>query len=479
MTNLPVYLPAMPEIFLSVSILLILVIGAFYKGKRVFHVTTVLSIISLITTAGIVLWHTPLGDAFYGQFRMDDFAVFAKVLTIVASVICLLAGVHYQVERKMTAFEYPILISLAVLGMMVMISANSLLTLYMGLELQSLSLYVLAAFRRDTAKSAEAGLKYFVLGALASGLLLYGCSLIYGFTGTLDFAVIKNILSFKIGTSPAVVFGLVFVMAGLLFKLSAVPFHMWTPDVYEGAPTPVTLFFATAPKVAGFALLLRVLYQPFHHIILEWEQVIVFVSAISMLLGALAGIAQTKIKRLIAYSSIGHVGYALMGLIIGTADGVAAVLLYVFIYVIANIGFFSCLLYLRRDNMILENISDFAGLKKSHPVVAFFILILMLSMAGIPPLAGFISKLIIFKCIIDAGFFKLAIIGVVSSVIAAFYYLRIIKIMYFDEGNDDVVSVRSSSLQLVMFCTVFLIGTLVVYIQPVLEWAAVAGKSLL
>jgi NADH-quinone oxidoreductase subunit N len=335
----------------------------------------------------------------------------------------------------MARFEYPILVMLASVGMMMMISANDLISLYVGLELQSLSLYVVAAIDRDSARSSEAGLKYFVLGALSSGMLLYGASLVYGFTGTTTFPEIAAALNAS-GSSLGLVFGLVFIIAGLAFKVSAVPFHMWTPDVYEGAPTPVTAFFAAAPKIAAMALFVRVMISPFAAVVQDWQQILVFVSIASMVLGAFAAIGQNNIKRLLAYSSIGHMGFALVGLASGSQEGAQGVIVYMMIYLISTLGVFACVLAMRRKGQHLEQISDLAGLAHNNKALAFVFAMLMFSLAGIPPLAGFFGKYFVFLAAVKSGLYALAIIGVVASVVGAYYYLRIVKIIYFDEPAE-------------------------------------------
>ena len=351
---------------------------------------------------------------------------------------------QYIKDNKIDQFEYPILIMSAILGMFVMVSSNNLIGLYLGIELQSLSLYVLASLNRDSVKSTEAGVKYFVLGALSSGLLLYGCSLIYGFTGSTNYYIIaENFDSRNLG----LLFGLVFILIGLAFKISAVPFHMWTPDVYEGAPTSVTAFFALAPKVAGFGAIIRILYVAFGNVFVEWQIILIFISVASMILGAVAAIGQTNIKRLMAYSSISHMGYGLAGLATGIDEGVSASILYIFLYVVMNIGSFVCILIMKRKNIYFENIRDLSGLSKNHPVIAFSFTVFLFSLAGIPPLAGFFAKFYIFMAVIKAELFALAVIGLVTSVISAFYYLKIIKIIYFDPEQEKFDSITSKGIK--------------------------------
>ena len=372
-------------------------------------------------------------------------------------------------------FEFPILVALSTLGMLLMISAGDLIALYLGLELSSLALYVVASFNRDSVKSTEAGLKYFVLGALSSGMLLYGASLVYGMTGSVSFSGIASVL--KDGTSLGVIFGLVFILAGLAFKISAVPFHMWTPDVYEGAPTPVTAFFAAAPKIAAMALLVRVVEQAFPHITGQWQQIIVFIAIASMGLGAFAAIGQQNIKRLLAYSSIGHVGFALVGLSAGTAGGVEGVAIYMAIYLVTTLGTFGCVLAMRREGGYVEDIDDLAGLSKTHPMMAFILAMLMFSLAGIPPLAGFFAKWYVFVAAVEAKLYALAVIGVVTSVVGAYYYLRIVKIMYFDEAKAPFLPM-SAAIRLVVGVSGVFVLAFWLYPAPLVTRAVAAAQSL-
>jgi NADH-quinone oxidoreductase subunit N len=373
---------------------------------------------------------------FHDSFIVDGFARFMKILTLFGAAIALILSSSFLKTERLNKFEYPVLILLATLGMLVMISANDLIALYMGLELQALSLYVIAAFNRDSARSSEAGLKYFVLGALSSGMLLYGASLVYGFSGSVAYAdIAKAATGDEIGLG--LLFGLVFLIAGLAFKVSAVPFHMWTPDVYEGSPTPVTAFFAAAPKVAAMAVFVRVMHDGFGSAVGQWQQVIVFISIASMVLGAFAAIGQENIKRLLAYSSIGHMGYALVGLAAGTQSGVRGIAIYMAIYLVMTLGAFACVIYMRRRGTAVERISDLSGLARNDPMMAFVLAMLMFSLAGIPPLAGFFGKYFVFLAAIEAQMFTLAVIGVLASVVSAFYYLRVVKVMYFDEPVDQ------------------------------------------
>jgi NADH-quinone oxidoreductase subunit N len=388
------------------------------------------------------------------------------------------------IEREnMSRFEFPVLMLFATVGMLMMVSANDLISLYIGLELQSLSLYVIAAFRRDTLRSTEAGLKYFVLGALSSGMLLYGSSMVYGFAGTTNFATLAEILqqAAQAGEAPSVglIVGVVFVMAGLAFKVGGVPFHMWTPDVYEGAPTPVTAFFASAPKIAAMALFARVLMGPFEQLVDQWQQVVVAISLLSMVLGALAAISQTNIKRLMAYSSIGHVGYALIGLAAGTEAGVRGLAVYMAIYLFMNLGTFAVILCMRQKDRMVENIDDLRGLSRTHPMMALAMGIFMFSMAGIPPLAGFFSKLYVFLAAIEAELYTLAVVGVLSSVVGAFYYLRIVKLMYFDEPAESFDQPFGREMSLIMGGAGVITLLFFVFPSPIVSGAEAAAAALL
>ncbi len=426
--------PAMPEIFMAVAAMALLMFGAFRKNGNSF-LSTVLAIAVMGVTA-VLLLVGETGTGFGKLFIADSFAVFAKILVLIGSATTLGMARGFMEREECYRFEYPVLVLLATLGMMMMISAGNFMSLYLGLELQSLSLYVLAAYQRDSVRATEAGVKYYILGALASGLLLYGISLVYGFAGTVDFATLAATVSTPTGMHLGVVVGMVFILAGLAFKIAAVPFHMWTPDVYEGAPTPITAFFSIAPKVAAMALLVRVMVGPFGGMTDQWRQVIVFISILSMVLGALAAIPQSNIKRLMAYSSIGHVGYLLIGVAAGNTIGIQGVLFYLAVYLFMNVGTFAVILSMRQKGRMVEGITDLAGLSKTNPLMAGALAIFMFSMAGIPPMAGFWGKFYIFKAAIDSGMIALAVIGVLTSVIGAYYYLRIIKIMYFDESSD-------------------------------------------
>jgi NADH-quinone oxidoreductase subunit N len=432
----PDFLAVLPEFFTACAAMALLILGAF-QGDKAAREVAWLAVLALVIAMALVA--APLYShgvarrvSLYGMFVTDGFGAFSKLLVLAGSALTLVIAMRYNEHEKIARPEYPVLVLLATTGMMMMISANDLISLYVGLELQSLSLYVVAAFQRDTLRSTEAGLKYFVLGALASGMLLYGASMVYGFAGTTNFDVLAKSLSGG-AASIGLVIGIVLIAAGLAFKVSAVPFHMWTPDVYEGAPTPVTAFFAVAPKIAALALFIRVMVGPFGGLVVEWRQVIWFISVASMLLGSFAAINQSNIKRLMAYSSIGHVGYALIGLAAGTAIGVRGILVYLAIYLFMNVGTFAVILCMRRQGKLVEGIADLAGLSRTEPALALALGIFMFSMAGIPPLAGFFAKIYVFIAAINAGLNVLAVIGVLTSVVGAYYYLRIVKIMYFDE----------------------------------------------
>jgi NADH-quinone oxidoreductase subunit N len=467
-------LPVLPELVLAVGAMALLMIGA-YRGVEATRLVTALSVCLLILT-GVLELLLPAGKVttFGDSFIVDDFARFLKVLALIGSVATLVLSAEYLADSSRRIFEYSILVLLSTLGMMVLISAGDLIMLYLGLELMSLALYVVAASNRDNAKSTEAGLKYFVLGALSSGMLLYGASLIYGFTGTVSFAGVAATV--KTG-SVGIVFGLVFLLAGLCFKISAVPFHMWTPDVYEGAPTPVTAFFASAPKVAALAVFARVALTAFPGIVPQWQQIVVFVAIASMALGSFAAIGQQNIKRLMAYSSIGHMGFALVGLAAGTAEGVQGVLVYIAIYVAMTLGSFAVILTMKRNGQHFENISDFAGLSRTNPLLAFFFAMLLFSLAGIPPLAGFFAKFYVFIAAIKAGLFTLSVVGVLTSVVGAYYYLLIVKVMYFDEPLPQVDPMRMELRTVLAVAGLFNI-LFFVYPGPLVSVASSAAKSL-
>jgi NADH-quinone oxidoreductase subunit N len=473
MNGLENWTVVVPELFLACAAMALLLFGVFRKDNAA---TTVawLAVATLVVTAVLVIG-APQGTAMGAQFRSTDFGVFMKVLILAGSALAIIMSRSYMERENVWRFEYSVLILLATLGMMAMVSANDLIALYLGLELQSLALYVIAAFQRDTVRSTEAGLKYFVLGALSSGMLLYGASLVYGFAGTTSFPGLATVFNSGEASVGAVV-GLVFVIAGLAFKVSAVPFHMWTPDVYEGAPTPVTALFSVAPKLAAIALFVSVMVGPFRDLLQQWQQVVVLVSIASMLLGAFAAIGQHNIKRLMAYSSIGHVGYILLGLAAGTEDGVRGILVYVAIYMVMNLGTFAVILSMRRHNVMVEEISDLAGLSRSQPLMALALAVFMFSMAGIPPLAGFFGKLYIFMPAIDAGLVIPAIIGVVSSVVSAYYYLRIIKIAYFDQPSENFDRPLGRDMAIVMGGSAILLSVFLVFISPVVSAAGSAAS---
>ncbi|MCG8490237.1 MAG: NADH-quinone oxidoreductase subunit NuoN [Sneathiellales bacterium] len=469
---------ALPEIFLAVASMVLLMLGVF-KGKGATGMVSWLAVGSILFAALLVLMGSGNSETtFNGLFKTDAFGSFMKVLALCASALAIIMSMDFNSREKIDRFEFPVLIVIATLGMMVMISANDLMSLYMGIELMSLSLYVTAAFRRDSLRATEAGLKYFVLGALSSGMLLYGCSLIYGFSGTTQFELIAaSLAEGGAGANVGLLVGIVFLIAGLAFKVSAVPFHMWTPDVYEGVPTPVTAFFAAAPKVAGMALFIRAFIEPFGDMVGQWQQVIVFVSIASMVLGAFAAINQKNIKRLMAYSSIGHIGYALVGLAAGSEEGIKGILVYLTIYVIMNIGTFAIILSMRQKDGMVEDISELAGLGKSRPMMALLLMIFMFSLAGIPPLAGFFGKFYVFMAAINAELYALAIIGLLSSVVGAFYYIRIVKIMYFDDEKEGFVP-QNKTMTLIMGVSGAFTVLFFVYPAPLLETAAAAAGVL-
>lgn len=464
----------LPEALLAVSTIVLILVGA-VRGEGAANLITGLAI-AVLAAAGVLVLIGPGGEtvAFNGSLVIDPFGRFMKAVAIFGATIALIMSVDWQSREKVARFEYAVLFVIATLGMCMLVSAGDLIALYLGLELMSFSLYVLAAINRDSVRSTEAGLKYFVLGSLSSGMLLYGSSLVYGFTGSVNFETIATVVK---EPSIGLIFGLVFVLAGLCFKISAVPFHMWTPDVYEGAPTPVTTFFATAPKVAGMAIFIRVVMEAFPHVAHQWQQIVAFVSIASMVLGAFAAIGQRNIKRLLAYSSIGHMGFALVGLAAGTAEGVRGVLVYVAIYVAMTLGSFACVLTMRRQGRAVENIEDLAGLARNNPLMALMFGALMFSLAGIPPLAGFLAKYYVFVAAIQAGLYGLSVIGVLASVVGAYYYLRVVKVMYFDEpaeAFDPMPTELKAVLALSGLFTIFYF----VYPAPLIEAAGVAARSL-
>ena len=469
------FAPALPEILLAAGALALVLIGAF-RGEKSFGLINTLAFLLLALVGVLIATQDAVTvSAFNGAFISDSFGRFMKIAVLIGSAVTLMISGDYLKATGSQQFEFPILVALSTLGMLLMISAGDLIALYLGLELSSLALYVVASFNRDSVKSTEAGLKYFVLGALSSGMLLYGASLVYGMTGSVSFSGIASVL--KDGTSLGVIFGLVFILAGLAFKISAVPFHMWTPDVYEGAPTPVTAFFAAAPKIAAMALLVRVVEQAFPHLTGQWQQIIVFIAIASMGLGAFAAIGQQNIKRLLAYSSIGHVGFALVGLSAGTAGGVEGVAIYMAIYLVTTLGTFGCVLAMRREGGYVEDIDDLAGLSKTHPMMAFILAMLMFSLAGIPPLAGFFAKWYVFVAAVEAKLYALAVIGVVTSVVGAYYYLRIVKIMYFDEAKAPFLPM-SAAIRLVVGVSGVFVLAFWLYPAPLVTRAVAAAQSL-
>jgi NADH-quinone oxidoreductase subunit N len=467
-----------PEIWLSVGAMVLLMIGVF-SGRSAITLVTGLSIGLLVIAIISVLRSDGEGVVMHGAFVMDPFARLMKVLALIGSGVTIAMSVNFMKREQFERFEYPILVLLATTGMMLMISASSMLTLYLGLELQSLALYVCAALNRDSVRASEAGLKYFVLGALSSGMLLYGITLVYGYTGHITFAGISEALAGS-ERSIGLVFGLAFILAGVAFKISAVPFHMWTPDVYEGAPTPITAFFAAAPKIAAMALLVRVTMGAFEPIAHDWQQIIVFISIASMVLGAFAAIGQNNIKRLMAYSSISHMGYALVGLAAGTQAGINGVILYMTIYMVMTLGTFAVIIAMRHKTGSVEEISNLAGLGSRHPVIATMLTLLMFSLAGIPPLAGFFGKYFVFVAAIEAGLFTLAIIGVLSSVVGAYYYLRIIKIMWFEEAEGAIGEKfvpMASELKLILGVSCIFVATFYLFAGSLFELTTAAAGS--
>ena len=448
-----------PEIFLSFSIFVLLMIGVFLKNS--FETIYRLSILVIISILLIIFTgNIDYAKIFNESFVIDSFSSYSKILILISSFFILLITKKNIVDIKNNKFEYPIIILLSILGMFIMVSSNDLILFYLGLELQSLSLYILASFDRDNIKSSEAGIKYFVLSALSSGLLLYGCSLIYGFSGSTNFEQI-GILSrdFNAGT----VFGMVFILVGLAFKISAVPFHMWTPDVYQGSPTSVTSFFSVVPKIAGIAIFIKFMYLPFQGLLGEWQYILVFMSIASMILGAVSAIGQKNIKRLMAYSSIGHIGYAIAGVASGTTNGFKSTLVYISIYVVMNIGAFGCILLMKRGGKYLEDIDELSGVSKNHPLMSLALLIILFSLAGIPPLAGFFAKFFIFMAVIESEMYILAIVGLVTTVISSFYYIRIIKIMYFDKSKKPFEKFTDYKIHLPIILSCMILVTFFLY----------------
>jgi NADH-quinone oxidoreductase subunit N len=465
--------PLLPEIVLGIGALALLMLGVYSHERNVVLIDA--ASIVLLVAAGVIVVLLPEGKlvTFDGSFVVDGFARFLKILAILGSAAAILMSIDYDKRQKQQRFEYSVLIVLSTLGMLMLISAADLIALYLGLELMSLPLYVVAASHRTSLRSTEAGLKYFVLGALSSGMLLYGASLVYGFTGTVSFAGIAHSAA---EAGNGLIFGLVFLFAGFCFKVSAVPFHMWTPDVYEG-PTPVTAFFAAAPKVAGIAMFVRVAVAAFPGITGQWQEIVAFVSIASMLLGSFAAIGQRNIKRLMAYSSIGHMGFALIGLAAGTSEGVQGVLVYMAIYLTMTLGVFAVILSMRRGERMVESIDQLAGLARTSPTMAFFLAMLLFSMAGVPPLAGFFAKFYVFLAAIKAGLYLLSVIGVLASVIGAYYYLAIVKLMYFDEPVEGFAGMPYELKVVLAVCGLFNI-LFFLYPGPLVGVASAAAHSL-
>ena len=448
-----------PEIFLSLSIFLILLIGVYIKNSfnLIFNVS---SLIIIVTIAIILTSPNTEEKIFLDSFTRDAFSNYFKILILLSTLFVLNSSKNFIIDNKLDKFEYPIIILLSVLGMFFMVSANDLILFYLGLELQSLSLYILASIDRDNLRSTESGIKYFVLSALSSGLLLYGCSLLYGFTGSTNFEIIASQLNKE---NTGAIFAMVFILVGLAFKISAVPFHMWTPDVYEGAPTPITSYFAVVPKVAGLALLIKFMNVPFSNILLEWQTIIIFLSIASMILGAVAAMIQKNFKRLLAYSSIGHIGYALAGVATGAIAGYQSAIVYISIYVIMNIGAFSCLYLLKKDGQYKENINDLSGISKKHPLLAISLLIILFSLAGVPPLGGFFAKFYVFVAVLEKEMYTLAIIGLLTTVMSAFYYLKIIKTIYFDDSLVSFELSKNRTAQVSIFASCMILTTFFLY----------------
>jgi len=449
----------LPELFLSIAIMFLLMLGVFIKKS--FKLVYLLTILSLLFAIVLILNQpNEIVKIFNDSYIIDQLSIFMKVLTLLFCFFVLLSSKDYIKSNNIDKIEYPVIILASTLGMILMISSYDLIIFYLGLELQSLCLYILASFKRDDERSTEAGLKYFVLSALASGLLLYGCSLIYGFTGSTNFEIISENLD---EANTGAVFGIVFIIVGLAFKVSAVPFHMWTPDVYEGSPTSVTSFFALVPKIAAISVFIRFMYVQFVNVISQWQTIIIFLSIASMILGAVAAIGQSNIKRLMAYSSIGHMGYALAGIAAGTNAGIQSTIIYLTIYLVMNLGAFGCILMMKRENIFYENINDLSGLSKNHPMLSLSFLIILFSLAGIPPLAGFFAKFYVFMAVIEVKMYALAVIGLVTTVVSAFYYLRIIKVIYFDKPKKPFEESYDWGLKISLILSSILILTYFIY----------------
>ena len=456
----------LPEIFISVSIMLFLLVGVFKKNSA--NLIYNLSNISLVILLALIINLSSLDKIylFNNSYLIDNLSNYMKIILVGSGIFVMLTGSKYIQVINLNKIEYPILILSSILGMMIMISSNDLIVFYMGLELQSLALYVLASFNRDNLLSTESGLKYFVLSALSSGLLLYGCSLTYGFSESTNFdQILINSTEFNYGTT----FGIVFILVGLAFKISAVPFHMWAPDVYQGSPTSVTLFFAILPKIAALSVFIKFLYTPFANMNDQWQTIIVFISIASMIFGAVAAIGQKNLKRLIAYSSISHMGYALAGLATVSNQGIQSSITYISIYLVMNLAFFSCLFMLKRNDKYYENIEDLSGLSKKHPILSFSLLIVLFSLAGIPPLAGFFAKFYVFLAVIEQSMYFLAIVGLLATVVAAFYYLRIIKIIYFDPEKEEYETSHNLGLKITLAISTIFILAYFIYPSSITE----------
>ena len=455
-----------PEIFISLSIMFLLIFGVYKKNSS--ELVYSLSIISLLIVLALCFNLRTVTEVylFNESYQIGYLSTFMKTLVILSGIFVMSVSLKYLKINNILKIEFPILILSSILGMIVMISSNDLIVFYMGLELQSLSLYVLASFNKDNILSSESGLKYFILSALSSGLLLYGCSLIYGFSGSTNFIQISENIDIN---QYSLTFGIVFILVGLAFKISAVPFHMWAPDVYQGSPTPVTLFFAILPKVAALTVLIKILYVPFLNLIEQWQMIVIFLSIASMIFGAVAAIGQKNLKRLIAYSSISHMGYTIAGLSTGTNEGIQSSIIYISIYVVMNLGFFCCLLMLKRDGKYYETVEDMSGLSKNHPMLSFSLLLILFSLAGIPPLAGFFAKFYVFMAVIKSEMYFLAITGLLSTVIAAFYYLRIIKIIYFDPEKEEYETSHNLGLKITLAISTIFILAYFIYPSSITE----------
>lgn len=479
-------IPLVPEIFLGIVVLVLLLYGVFGGNRTTGFLTC--GVIFALVVAGVIIGYEPVTAAvFHGQFITNPFIAMAKVLIVLGAVLVLMMSSEWLHDSERGVFEFPLLVLLSVIGMMVMVSAGSLLTIYMGLELMSLPLYVLAAMQKDHVRSTEAGLKYFVLGSLASGMMLFGMSFIYGFAGTLDlqtlaasFHQMQELTPYgeKMQVSAGIILGMILMIVGFAFKVSAVPFHMWTPDVYEGAPTPVTAFFAVAPKIAGLVIFARVLNETFGGLWGFWQEVVIALSVASMLVGALGAIRQQNIKRLLAYSSIGHVGYALVGLATGSAEGVSAVMIYLGLYIFMSVGAFACVLLMRRKGEYVEQIVELSGLAQTRPLMAAALAIFMFSMAGIPPFAGFFGKFYVFLAAVNSELYWLAVTGVVLSVISAYYYIRVVKVMYFDESRTPFDKEMKGGMRLVMILSTVVTLCFFLYPTPFVAYAKAAVKAL-